>query len=83
MADTFDVHMDTLPDLPDEKTREQIVLEQKVFRVNEKFIQRHQEIIQWLLSPEELRKYPDCAKNNRYGFRKRASRYKYIDGILY
>ena len=46
MADTFDVHMDTLPDLADEKTGEQIVLEQKVFRVNEKSIQRHQEIIE-------------------------------------
>ena len=40
MADKSGADMDTLPDLPDEK------LEQKVFRVNEKFIERHQEIIQ-------------------------------------
>ena len=31
-----------LPDLPYEKTGEQIVLEQKVFRTNELFIKRHQ-----------------------------------------
>ena len=83
MADKSGGDMDTLPDLPDEKTEEQIMLEQQVFRVNEKFIQRHQEIIEWLLSPEESQKYPDHARKNRYGFRKRASRYKYTDSILY
>ena len=53
MAEKSGADMDTLPDLPDEKTGEQIVLEQKVFRVNKKFIERHQEILEWLLSPEE------------------------------
>ena len=59
---------DFLPDLPYEKTGEQIVLEQKVFRTNELFIKRHKEIVEWLLSPEEYRKYPNNAKRNKYGF---------------
>ena len=59
---------DFLPDLPDEKTGEQLVLEQKVFRTNELFIQRHREIVEWLFSPEEYRKYPNNAKRNKYGF---------------
>ena len=59
---------DFLSDLPDEKTGEQLVLEQKVFRTNELFIQRHREIVEWLLSSEEYRKYPNNAKRNKYGF---------------
>ena len=39
-----------LPDLPDEITGEQLVLQQKVFRKNEEFIKLHNGIIKWLRS---------------------------------
>ena len=43
-----------LPDLNNDKTGEQIMFEQKVFRANETFIRVHQDIINWYLSPEKL-----------------------------
>ena len=53
----------TLPDLNNEKTSEQIVFEQKVFRANEVFMKLHQDIINWYLSPTDKRSYPKtCIK---------------------
>ena len=66
-----------LPDLPKDTCGEQLVLMQKVFRCNELFIKRHQEIKEWLLSPCESRKYPKHAMKNKYGYRKRAMKYTY------
>ena len=48
-----------------------------MFRTNELFIKRYEEIIEWLLSTKQNHKYPDHAKNNQYGFRRHASKYKY------
>ena len=78
-------NIDTLPDLPDDKLRKQLVLEQKVFKTNEFFIKRHEDFVEWLLSTEEYHKYPEHAKKNLYGFRKHASKYKYDEkeGMLY
>ena len=50
------------------KLGEQLVLMQKVFRCNELFIKWHEEIKQWLLSPEHCRKYPKHAMKNKYGY---------------
>ena len=46
-----------LPDLPDEITGEQLVLQQKVFRKNEEFIKLHNGIIKWLSSDVNNREY--------------------------
>ena len=46
------------PDLPNEITGEQLVLEQKVFRKNEEFIRLHSSIRKWLSTPEINREYP-------------------------
>ena len=74
-----------LPDLNNDKTGEQIMLEQKVFRANETFIRVHQDIINWYLSPENSRQYPDCFAKNKNGFRMRCKNYIYDEnkGILY
>ena len=66
-----------LPDLPDETVGEQLILMQKVYRCNELFIKRHEEIIDWLLFPPDRRNYPKHAMKNKYGYRKRALKYKY------
>ena len=47
-----------LPDLKNELTGEQIVLQQKVFRSNQAFGKTNEEIIAWFKSPKECRAYP-------------------------
>ena len=47
-----------LPDLPDELSGEQLLMRQCVFRANEIFIKKHNDIIKWLNSPPESRVYP-------------------------
>ena len=42
-----------LPDLDNDKTGEQIVFDQKVFRANEVFVKLHQDMINWYLSPKD------------------------------
>ena len=41
----------TLPDLNNEKSGEQIVFEQKVFRCNEAFVRKVNDLIKWHKSP--------------------------------
>ena len=74
-----------LSDLPDELSGEQIVLQQKVFRANEVFVRKHNDILKWLNSPPEFRVYPKDAQNNKHAFKKLASSYIYDKkkGILY
>ena len=57
-----------LPDLPNEKSGDQLVFEQKVFQANEAFKRVHQSIINWFLSPQERRVYPKIAANNKNAF---------------
>ena len=66
-----------LPDLPDEITGEQLVLKQKVFRKNEKFIKLHTGIIKSLKSDVNNREYPIKYKRNKNAFRKKAEKYMY------
>ena len=66
-----------LPDLPDEITEEQLVLQQKVFRKNEEFIKLQNGIIKWLRSDVNNREYPIKYKRNRNAFWKKAEKYMY------
>ena len=74
-----------LPDLPDENTGDQLLFEQKVFRVNETFKRVHQSIINWLLSPSERRVYPKIGANNKNAFQTKCKNYVYDEAksILY
>ena len=46
-----------LPDLPDEISGEQLVLQQKLFRANEVFITKHNNLLKWLNSSKDCRVY--------------------------
>ena len=59
---------ETLPNLPNEITGEQLVLQQKVFRYNEEFVKNHKAIIKWLQSPEDSREYPKHALKHKYAY---------------
>ena len=74
-----------LPDLPDEISGEQLVLQQKVFRANEVFMKKHNNILKWLNSPEDCRIYPKEALKNKHAYKKKVSSYMYDKkkGILY
>ena len=61
-----------LPDLKNEKTGEQIVFEQKVFRANEAFRHKINDLILWHKSPSECRQYPEKLQTNRCTYRKHA-----------
>ena len=47
------------PNLNNEKTGEQIVFEQKVFRANEAFRRKVDGLINWYISPSDCRTYPE------------------------
>ena len=74
-----------LSDLDNDKSGEQIVFDQKVFRANEVFIKIHQDIINWYLSPPDKRCYPKGSLRNKNGFRMRCCNYIYDENkaILY
>ena len=55
-----------LPDLDNEKTREQIVFEQKVFRANKVFRWKMQDLINWFKLPNDSQVYPKSAMNNKH-----------------
>ena len=76
---------DYLPDLPEEISGEQVVLQQCVFRANEVFVKTHNNILKWLNSPPEFRVYPTDAHNNKHAYKKKASMYSYDRkrGIMY
>ena len=71
-----------LPDLPNEKTGDQLLFEQKVFRVNETFKRVLQSIINWLMSPPERRLYPKAAANNKNAFWTKCKNYVYDEAKL-
>ena len=47
-----------LPNLDNDISGEQLVLQQKVYWKNEAFIRVHSGIVKWLTSPEHEREYP-------------------------
>ena len=75
----------TLPDLNNEKTGEQILFEQKVFRCNEAFVRKVNDLIKWHKAPADCRPYPKYACNNRNKYKKHARRFTYDakKGILF
>ena len=54
-----------LPDLKNEKSGEQIVFEHQVFRANEVFRCKINDLIIWHKSPSESRQYPEKSQTNR------------------
>ena len=59
-----------LPDLPDEISGEQLMMQQRVFRANENFIKKHNNTLKWLNSPAECRVDPTHAQNNKTYYKK-------------
>ena len=55
---------DFLPNISNEKSTELVYFEQKVLRLNERYIKSTQEIINWHESPVEGRMYPESFKQN-------------------
>ena len=66
-----------LPDLDNEKTGEQIVFDQKVFRANENFWWKMQDLITWFKSPSDSHVYPKNAMNNKHTYRRHASLFEF------
>ena len=74
-----------LPDLPEEISGEQLVLQQHVLRANEVFVKTHNGILKWLNSPPEFRVYPTDAHKNKTAYKRNALMYSYDrkKGIMY
>ena len=58
-----------MPDLGNEKDSDQILFEQKVFRVNDKFIEVNQALIKWFKLPVDKREYPKIALQNKNAYK--------------
>ena len=65
-----------LPNIRNEKSTELVSFEQKVSRLNERYIKSIQEIINWHGSPIESRIYPESFKQNRTSFKQKVKRYE-------
>ena len=68
---------DCLPELNNEKSGEQIVLELKVKRSNEAFIKKMEDVVRWLTSLSENRVYPKSASTNRHSYKKFTRQFTY------
>ena len=66
-----------LSDLDNEKTGEQIVFEQRVFRANETFRQKVNCLINWHISPSESCIYPAEWNKNWSSFKRHACLFEY------
>ena len=66
-----------LLDLDNEKTWEQIVFEQKVFRANEAFWWKVNGLITWHMSPSDCCIYPQEANNNQSSFKRHTGLFEY------
>ena len=60
----FDDKCEFLPNIRNKKSTELVSFEQKVLRLNERYIKSIQEIINWHDSPIESRMYPESFKQN-------------------
>lgn len=78
----MDENMDTesLPDLDNQRTIEQVIFDNKVFDKNYKFVITHNGIKRWFESPPENRFYPIFAVKNKCAFRKKVKNYEYNYG---
>ena len=65
----FDDKCELLPNIGNKKSTELVSFEQKVSRLNERYIKSIQEIINWHDSPIESRIYPESFKQNRTCFK--------------
>ena len=56
-----------------------------MFRANEVFIKKHNNLLKWLNSPKDCRVYPKETLKNKHAYKKKASSYIYDrkKGILY
>ena len=74
-----------LPDLPNEKSGEQLVFDQKVFRCNEAFVKKMNDLIAWFKSPTECRVYPKNVMTNHHWYRAQVRKYFYDErkSLLY
>ena len=74
-----------LPNIGNEKSTELVSFEQKVLRLNERYIKSTQEIINWHDSPVERRMYPESFKQNQTLFKQKAKKYELdkTHGILF
>ena len=81
----FDEKSEFLPDIGNEKSTELIAFEQKVLRLNQKYIKSINEILEWHKSPEESRKYPSIWKSNKSSFKLKTKKYAFDvnRGILF
>ena len=66
-----------LPNLKNEKTGEQIVFKQKVYRSNEAFKKKIDALILWHKSPSDCQIYPAQSKKNHCTYRKSACLFEY------
>ena len=73
------------PNIRNEKSTELVYFEQKVLRLNERYIKSTQEIINWHESPVERRMYPESFKQNWTSFKQKAKKYALdkTHGILF
>ena len=72
----FDDKCEFLPNIRNEKSTELVSFEQKVLRLNERYIKSIQEIINWHDSPIESRMNPESFKQNQTSFKQKAKRYE-------
>ena len=73
----FDISSEYLPDLTEGKMSEQITFDEKVKKVNEKFVTKKNDKIRWLISPIYNKWYPKSAKTNKHAFKQNATKYSY------
>ena len=66
-----------LPDLDTDTSGEQIVFEQKVFRANEAFRKKMQDLINWFKSPSNCHIYPKNAMNNKHTYKRYAHLFEF------
>ena len=74
-----------LPNLPNDKTGEELLFEQKVFHNNEVFRRIHQDIFNLHLSDENNHFYPKAARNSKNAYETKCQNYIYdkVKNILY
>ena len=70
-SSVFHEKCEFLPNIRNEKSTELVYFEQKVLRLNERYIKSTQEIINWHDSPVERRMCPESFKQNQTSFNKR------------
>lgn len=76
-SSVFNEKSEFLPDIRNEKPSELVAFDQRVFRLNEKYIKNINEIIAWHQSPAESMKDPSMWKSNKTSLKLKAKRYAF------